>query len=107
MGGISSGGAMSGQSGGAGPGPGPVQTGRQMGAMRMGDRDRFFDRDHDHDRDRFRFRHRFFPAFAFNNYYYSDYTDYSNCWEIQRVHTRYGWRLDRVWVCNYDYNYNY
>jgi hypothetical protein len=105
MGGISSGGVMSLKSGGAGPGPGTVQTGRQMGLTRMGDRDRFLDRDHDHDRDRFRFRHRLFPAFAFNNYYYSDtdYPDYSYCWEVHRVHTRYGWRLHRVWVCDYNY----
>ena len=75
--------------------------------MRFGDRDhdRFFDRDHFHDRDRFRFRRfRVFPAFAFNTYYAdSYYPDYSTCWEIQRVHTRYGWRLHRVWVCDYPY----
>jgi hypothetical protein len=88
--------------------------------MRLGDRDdrgrffdrdhdrgRFVDRDHDHDRDHFRdrFRRRFrvFPTFAFNDYYDTYYPDYTDCWQIQRVHTRYGWRLHRIWVCNYTY----
>jgi hypothetical protein len=78
-----------------------------MGTMRIADRDHFFDRghDHDHDRFRFRFRRRFFPAVAFNSDYYSDtsYPDYSYCWEIHRVHTRYGWRLHPVWVCDVNY----
>ena len=96
------------KSGGPGPGPGPGAGMRQMSMTRMGDHDRFdhdrfdrdhFDRDHDRDRDR-RFRFRFFPTFAFNTYY--DYPDY-NCWDLRRVHTPFGWRWHRVWVCSYNY----
>lgn len=39
-----------------------------------------------------------------DNYYYDDYADGypygNNCYELQRVHTRYGWRWQRVDVCS-------
>jgi hypothetical protein len=56
--------------------------------------------DRDHDRDR-----RFFgPGFAFGyfpgyDYYAYDYDD--SCYQLERVHTPYGWRWHRVWVCDY------
>jgi hypothetical protein len=60
------------------------------------------DRDHDHDRDHDRGRRFFGPGFAFGSYpgydYYAyDYDD--SCYQWQQVHTRYGWRWARLWVC--------
>jgi hypothetical protein len=72
------------------------------GNARMGrmDRDHDHDRGRDHDRDR---DGRFFgPGFAFGynpgyDYYANDYDD--SCYQWQQVHTRYGWRWARLWVC--------
>jgi hypothetical protein len=61
-------------------------------------------RHHDHDRDRDRFRN---FAFGFggwpHNYDYGyDYDNYysPSCYELHRVHTRYGWRSRREWICD-------
>jgi hypothetical protein len=101
---------MTGRSFGPGPSPGTVGRsfavpgpGNNRFSMMGRDRDfgRRFDRDHDFDRDRNRFRfRRFFPTFAFGFNTYSD--DYYNddCFVLQRVWTRHGWLLRRIWVCS-------
>jgi hypothetical protein len=74
-----------------------------MGHDRDHDRDfgRRFDRDHDFDRDRDRFRfRRFFPTIAFGFNTYSDDSYNDDCFVLQRVWTRHGLRLRRIWVCD-------
>lgn len=111
MGGGAGGGAIHGASGVGGgmtavrsgaSGPGSFAP-HDMGRMRMGgDRDR--DRDRDRDHDRFRHDHdrfRFFPTFAFGiDTYADDYDPAYGCWELHRVLTHGGWRLQRFWVCD-------
>lgn len=69
----------------------------RTGRMDMGRMDH--DRGHDHDHDG-QFRG---PGFAFGFYPGYDYDayDYDNsCYRMRQVHTRYGWRWLRVWVCD-------
>jgi hypothetical protein len=36
--------------------------------------------------------------------YYNDYAyGYDDCYQLRRVHTRYGWRLRRIDVCGDSY----
>jgi hypothetical protein len=75
---------------------GTFNGGNNMTYSRMGRMDR------DHDRDgRFRGRH-FALGFGFPDYYnnYYDDDDYLACYRWTEVHTRYGWRWRRIWVCD-------
>jgi hypothetical protein len=78
-------------------GAGTFNGGNNMTYSRMGR----MDHDHDHDRDgRFRGRH-FAFGFGFPDYYnYYDDDDYLACYRWTEVHTRYGWRWRRIWVCD-------
>jgi hypothetical protein len=79
---------------------GPVNgnvSGSRMGRMDM-DHDRG-GRDHD---GRFRgrnFAFGFLPGYDYG-YDYDDGYD-PGCYQLQQVHTRYGWHWRRVWVCSY------
>ncbi len=61
---------------------------------------------HGHHHGHFRHFSPFFAGFGGPYYddYYDDYADGypygSNCYELQHVHTRYGWRWQRVDVCS-------
>ena len=66
-------------------------------SMRMGGMDHGRGRDHD---GRFRgpnFALGFYPGYDYNSY---DYEYDPDCYQVRKVHTRYGWRLQQVWVCN-------
>jgi hypothetical protein len=75
---------------------GPVSRGE----MHMGGMDHDHGR-HDHD-GRFRgpnFAFGFYPGYDYGyNSYYDDYDP--GCYQLRQVHTRYGWRLRQVWVCD-------
>jgi hypothetical protein len=62
-------------------------------------------RHHHHHRGNFAFAavpFGFYDDGYYNDYAY-DYDDYDGCYQLRRVHTRYGWRLRRIDVCNYAY----
>jgi hypothetical protein len=72
------------------------------GDSRMGRMEHGHDRDHDRDGGRFRgsgFAFGFYPGYNYDydyDYYNSDY----GCYQLRQVPTRYGWRWQRVWVCD-------
>lgn len=85
---------------------GPSVSARSLSNNQMGSFNghQFSRHDFDH---RFR-RHHHGRNFAFAAFPFGFYNDYAydydyDCYRLRRVHTHWGWRLRRVYVCDYPY----